>query len=297
MTKQTVRKGEEKPGGWPERWDLLLRYRLIEVVAQWEGRLTTGHLSRAFGIGRQQASKDINVYNAEKNPGALEYDKSLKGYKPTPAFQPRYTKGEAGEYLQLLSVQSELSDSIANLEIRLPNTFVISPPARAVTPVILQRLLRACRERTRLSVVYASISSPEPVSRVIQPHTLVYNGYRWHVRAWCEKHREFRDFVLSRMFGEPELLSPSTHSAEGDSRWQTEVVLEITADTRLSKAQQLVVELDWGMKEGVLRITTRAALAPYCLQLLRLDHKVLKERPEDQQVVLNNRDFLEPMQF
>ena len=46
---------------WPLRWDLLLRYRLIEVIALWEGRLTTNHLQRAFGIGRQQASKDINT--------------------------------------------------------------------------------------------------------------------------------------------------------------------------------------------------------------------------------------------
>lgn len=230
-------------------------------------------------------------------PRALEYDKSLKGYKPTPAFQPRYTKGEAGEYLQLLSVQNELSESIENLEIRLPNTCVISPPTRSVTPVVLQRLLRACRERTRLSVVYASISSPEPVSRVIQPHTIGLQWLSLACQSVVRKNGEFRDFVLSRMFGEPELLSPATQLIERDSDWQTEVVLEIIADTRLSKMQRRVVELDWGMKRGILRITTRAALALYCLQLLRLDHKALKEKPEEQQVVLKNRDALESWLF
>ncbi len=286
-----------KQGGWPERWDLLLRYRLIEVVAQWEGRLTTGHLSRAFGIGRQQASKDINDYNTERNPGALEYDKSLKGYKPSPQFRPRYTKGEAGEYLQLLSVQGELSDSISTLEIRLPNTLVVSPPTRAITPSVLQKLLRACREHSRLSVGYASLTNPEPERRVIQPHTLVYNGYRWHARAWCEKNAEFRDFVLSRMFGEPELLSPATHVAESDTAWQAQVVLEIVADRRLTKAQRRVVEADWGMARGILQVSTRAALVTYCLQLLRLDHKGVKEKPEEQQVVLRNRAELEPWLF
>lgn len=39
------------------RWDLALRYRLIETVAWWEGRLTTNHLIQSFGISRQQASK------------------------------------------------------------------------------------------------------------------------------------------------------------------------------------------------------------------------------------------------
>lgn len=44
------------------RWDLDLRYRLIETVAWWGGRLTTGHLIQSFGISRQQTSKDINTY-------------------------------------------------------------------------------------------------------------------------------------------------------------------------------------------------------------------------------------------
>ena len=35
------------------RWDLALRYRLIETIAWWEGRLTTQHLIQSFGISRQ----------------------------------------------------------------------------------------------------------------------------------------------------------------------------------------------------------------------------------------------------
>lgn len=62
------------------RWDLALRYRLIETVAWWEGRLTTGHLMQSFGISRQQASKDINTYIAEHAPKNLTYDKHLKDY-------------------------------------------------------------------------------------------------------------------------------------------------------------------------------------------------------------------------
>ena len=50
------------------RWDLALRYRLIETVAWWEGRLTTNHLMQSFGISRQQASKDINTYINEHAP-------------------------------------------------------------------------------------------------------------------------------------------------------------------------------------------------------------------------------------
>ena len=37
-----------KKTDWPIRWDLLLRYRLIETIALWEGRLTTNHICHSF---------------------------------------------------------------------------------------------------------------------------------------------------------------------------------------------------------------------------------------------------------
>lgn len=70
------------------RWDLAIRYRLIETVAWWEGRLTTGHLIQRFGISRQQASKDINTYIAEHAHKNLTYDKQLKGYMASKQFKP-----------------------------------------------------------------------------------------------------------------------------------------------------------------------------------------------------------------
>jgi hypothetical protein len=108
---------------------------------------------------------------------------------------------------------------------------------------------------------------------------------------------EARDFVLSRIFGEPELLSLASYRAASDIAWQTEVTHEIVADPRLSKAQQHVVEKDWGMADGLLRVPTRAALATYCLQLLKLDHRAIKAMPEEQQVVLRNRADLDPWLF
>ena len=64
------------------RWDLALRYRLIETVVWWEGRLTTGHLIQSFGISRQQASKDINTYINEHAPENLTYDKQIRAMSP-----------------------------------------------------------------------------------------------------------------------------------------------------------------------------------------------------------------------
>lgn len=278
---------------WPERWDLLLRYRLIEIIVLWEGRLTTNHLTRAFGIGRQQASKDINTYLG-KAADNLVYDKNLKGYKPGPDFRPRFTRGVADEYLQLLAAQNDLAESISELNIRLPNTEVIAPPARLIRPLVLQRVVRACREQQRLEIVYGSMANPEPETRVIQPHTLVYNGYRWHVRAWCEKNKDFRDFVLTRIYDTPDLLTEQTHPATTDVGWQTRVVMELVADPRLSPAQQRLVAEDWGFEDGALRIETRAALAMYYLQLFRLADDLDPQSPVERPVIVRNREAIEP---
>ena len=101
---------------WPIRWDLLYRYRLIEVIAYWEGRLTTNHLCNSFGIGRQQASKGINTYLREIAPGNLEYDKQIKGYVPTAGFKPAVTTGTADEYLHILSRTKDIAHTFEGLD-------------------------------------------------------------------------------------------------------------------------------------------------------------------------------------
>jgi hypothetical protein len=82
---------------WPFRYDLLQRYRLIEIVALWEGKLNAGHLIDYFGIGRQQASKDINEYLSSVGPRNLVYNSSLKGYEPSETFAPKVTLGDADD--------------------------------------------------------------------------------------------------------------------------------------------------------------------------------------------------------
>ena len=169
----------------PYRWDLLLRYRFIECIALWEGRLTTRHLVETFGIGRQQASKDINTYNRTVAPDNLRYDKFLKGYEPNAAFKPTVTRGLAEEYLQLLANRSELHRTFSSVALPQGNTEVLAPPIRPVSPELLRPLLQAAREQQRLEVDYVSLNNPNRDGRIIAPHTLVWTGTRWHVRGWC----------------------------------------------------------------------------------------------------------------
>lgn len=143
------------------RWDLALRYRLIETVAWWEGRLTTNHLMQSFGINRQQASKDINTYITEHAPKNLGYDKHLKGYVPTKQFKPLFIDDSASAYLHLLNQNHERAPHIEGLAVAYTHTEVLGVPDRSVRPEVLRPLLKACRDNLRLECDYVSFSTPE----------------------------------------------------------------------------------------------------------------------------------------
>lgn len=278
---------------WPYRWDHLLRYRYIEIICLWEGRLTTGHLSRCFGIGRQQASKDINFYARDIAPGNIEYDKYLKGYKPCATFQPKVTRGTADEYLHLMTRHEQLMGVFESLPLTTASVEQLSPPVRDVAPQILRPMIYAARQGLRLEVDYVSLRNPDREGRIIVPHTLVYTGFRWHVRAWCEKNGDYRDFVLSRFRGEADLMDASSHREDGDSDWQTLVNVVIAPDPRLSNAQREVVATDFGMQGEELRLETRATLVNYLLRLLNLDPLGEQQNPLAQQIVLKNQHQLQ----
>tara|TARA_Y100001951_G_scaffold28298_1_gene22099 strand:- start:6189 stop:7061 length:873 start_codon:yes stop_codon:yes gene_type:complete len=274
------------------RWDLALRYRLIETIAWWEGRLTTGHLMQSFGISRQQASKDINTYLNEHAPKNLTYDRHLKGYKPTKGFQPLFIDGSASAYLHLLDQNRVRAPHIEGLALAYAHTEVLQVPDRSIRPEVLRPILQACREGLRLESEYVSLANPEVEIRVMAPHTLVYTGMRWHVRAYCEKNREYRDFVLSRFRGEPDLMDTSEHTREHDEAWNTPVTVLIEPDARLSPAQKAIIEVDFGMVEGQLPVETRGALVQYVLQRFGIDPNTVQANAAAQQLQVGNLQAL-----
>jgi predicted DNA-binding transcriptional regulator YafY len=290
-------KTDPQAADWTQRWDLLQRYRLIEIIALWEGRLTTGHLCHAFGIGRQQASRDINEYNRSIGPGNLVYDTRLKGYKPSTDFSAAVTAGLADEYLHLLNRRRDLELRFESLGLQHTNNVVLYAPPRRLRPEILRPIVTAARQQKRVEVEYVSLKNPQQEVRVIAPHTLVFSGLRWHVRAYCEKNRDFRDFVLSRFRGEPDIIDESPNPLEQDLDWQQRVTVQIKPDPRLDAAQKKIIAEDYGMTRGVLAIKTRGPLVQYMMQLLQIDTHVLQGKPSAQQIIVDNLEEIQRWLF
>ena len=268
------------------RWEVLLRYQLIEIIALWEGRIITNHLRGAFGIGRQQASKDINNY-LSCSPGNLIYCTSAKGYVPSDNFTPRYTQGTANEYLHLLNANKVLAGVFENSELPTSFTEVMTVPNRIIAPEILRPLTQACREKLRLDITYCSMTSPEGEDRIISPHTLVYSGVRWHVRAYCEKHREYRDFVINRINSIDDELGSSIEDAQTDYDWHNTVDVVIVPHPKLSKAQQSLIARDYAMEDKQLHLHIRRSLVQYALDQLQVSTS-----DKTTNLFLQNRDEL-----
>jgi hypothetical protein len=252
-------------------------FRLIEQVALWEGRVTTNLLQDAFGCSRTTASAIIQSYR-DACPENQTYCTKSRGYLPTEQFKARYSSGTLEEYTQLKSPGvSEIPAYPMQMLQRRPD------------PAIVRPVLKSIDQKQRLDISYASFTSPEDGDRIISPHKLVNDGARWHVRAWCEKNQDFRDFVLSRIQEIHGTEGPAEKTASEDEAWNHNLTVTIEPDTRLTEAQQKLVALDYGMElastgEYQRSYQVRQALLIYTLQNLRLDRP--RERGEAQQIML-----------
>lgn len=270
------------------------RFWLLELITYWEGRVTSGHLCAQFGLSRQQASKIITQYR-ESLPDNLIYSPTRKGYLPTEHFTARYISGDAIEYLNWVTTPGAIAAGPAN-QTPLPHVSLELPP-RQVQPELMRGLVTAMRQSRRVDVDYVSLTNPNREGRVIAPHTFINTGLRWHLRAWCEKSQEYRDFVLSRFRGEPELLDKSPHTAAQDEAWNRQMTLIFEPDSRFDQAKREVIMHDYNMLNGQLRITTRAALVHYLIQEMQVNTKFHAEKPEAQQLVLVNKDDIQQWLF
>ena len=164
------------------RWDLALRYRLIETVVWWEGRLTTNHLMQSFGISRQQASKDINTYINDYASKNLVYDKQIKGYVPTRQFKPLFIDDSASAYLDLLNQNNERAPHIEGLALAYAHTEVLKVPDRSVKPEVLRPLLK----RTEAVNSADSMRRDGTYSPVPRMRSGIGRGRAWSMEATQE---------------------------------------------------------------------------------------------------------------
>ncbi len=251
-------------------WAAMERLRFIEACAWWKGIVNRQDLGGLFGVSMAQASSDLQHY-LDLNPGSFVYNLREKRYEAVAEMKcvmtrPRLEEAVGrflGSELRVGAIggaaDSEGSDSVA----------VLLMPLREAGGVVERRIFLAVLNGLRVKVRYASVSSGKEEWRWLRPHALAHNGARWHVRAWCEQHEEFRDFTLSRIV-EVEWSREHSELPAADKDWQAWVTLRVSAHQSLSDAQRKVVERDYAMRNGVLKIKVRKAMEGYLRERLGL---------------------------
>lgn len=249
------------------KWSQERRLEFVDYRLQWEGQLNRSDLMDVFGISVPQASLDIARY-MELAPENMRYDRSARVYLAGERFDPAFHTGDPRRYLNdLLGLVSGAVSKESSFVGWMPPLAVTPIPTRVIPGGTLVTLLRAIRNGQTITAEYQSMSRPSPSQRVLAPHAIAFDGFRWHTRAYCFARKGFRDFVLARMLtverGEPSPIDPAL-----DTAWTTNVRLVLVPHPQLSESRRRVVELDYGMVGGEAIVECRQALLFYVLKHL-----------------------------
>ncbi|HZL49864.1 MAG TPA: WYL domain-containing protein [Terracidiphilus sp.] len=246
-----------------------------------------------FAISTPQASKDLSLYESIAQ-GNLFYDVSAKRYLASPSFTPRFIEPNADGFLIQLRNIADHTLPVEDTWLGLaPSAEAMPIPSRRVSVPVLRAVLKAIEKRTAVRVLYQSMNEqrPGPMWRWLVPHALAHDSLRWHVRAFCEETKIFKDFLLSRCVDIGEERTTEIKASQ-DKYWNEHFSVVLVPNPVLSSEQQEVVAQDYCMEYGQIAVPVRKALLYYFNKRLRLD--VAKEKDltkETPVVVLNDRAF------
>ncbi|MCK4621120.1 MAG: WYL domain-containing protein [Desulfuromonadales bacterium] len=259
------------------KWGVRQRLQFLERELFWTGKISRQSLMESMGISKAQASIDIASYKRLAGENLI-YDLSNKTYRVSQNFAPVFVSTSPHSFLdQQVGVCAEYSPL----------------PFREIDPSHLRLIHKAVIDKSWVSIDYQSMTSSGLSSRTIAPHSFVFDGARWHVRAYDFISKEFRDFVLGRIKEavETKLEGPNEElnwEARHDIAWEDEVELVLIPHPGLKPEQRDAICSDYRMSEGQAVLTVRKACLFYIVSRLRLLDEA--DDPAIQQIVMANKE-------
>lgn len=238
----------------------------IDFKLYFLGELRRADVVERFETGPAGATRDIAQYR-EIAPENLELDPATKAYRPTTDFIPLF---EHQPQRVMTALSQGFGEGIGD-ELR-PMVRCEFPTALSLPKMpVLAPITRAISRGKVVRLGYTSVDSGR-TERELVPLALVDTGVRWHLRAFCRKHQDFRDFVFTRM-DDPKVLESSPvlpeETAEHDAQWSRIIELELVPHPEHPRPE--IVRMDYDMPEGVLKVRSRAANAGYMLRRWSVD--------------------------
>jgi len=236
------------------------RLAYIEQKLWFVGDMRRQDLVERFGVQTAAATRDFGLYR-EFAPGNMAYDSRTKIYLLGADFTPLFDYSPE-------RILTWLSEGFGDGEPISSRTGIICDiPGRLAQPDLstLATVTRAIKQQQVLRIKYHSISTGKS-EREIVPFALLDTGLRWHTRAYDRKSGEFRDFVLTRIMDASVAANSVIENGERpdqDIQWSRIVELELVPHP--DQPHPKVTEMDYGMREGKLKMRLRAATAGYTL--------------------------------
>ena len=270
----------------------------LALLLQWEGWLSNARVREVCGVQAVRASVLIRQFR-EAHPTWLNHDTKTKAYYPTRAYFEHVRK-QASRRVDADSLARYLA--LVGLAYATPvnpdHHYLVTAHTDLSTPFPLHfaALHTAARERRVVRITYRSMTHPDAHTREIAPHTVVRAGRRWHVRAFCETAKDYRDFTLGRIASVDILERTAEQYVEGDVAWQTQVKVRLAPHPALTQMQAEVIRAEYmGGTSGLVE-TCRGALVKYFVQDARAAISDAQQPPEYQLVVDNVKE-IEPWLF
>lgn len=224
------------------------RLSLLESILLWEGRLNNARLRELFGLSSVRASEWIREFR-EQHPSWTAWDSKTRSYHAT---QKVYRVGRnadlrrqgdavsLSQYIALVGISHTVTEASLNRTI-----WAAFPELSAPSPKIFALLSEAIRAHRALQITYRSMREPSPHQRIISPHSLIRAGRRWHVRAFCSTHQDFRDYALGRIESGNLLDIPSERHDQDDTAWTTKVRVRLVAHPELTPEQDSLIRFEY----------------------------------------------------
>lgn len=252
------------------------RLKIMEGVLAWEGEIGNARVRKLFDLQPVQASRLLADFRALMGNRIVEDGRAkvLRLAQPEEAGSPMpldeyvlHTTAAEGGNPSLIDARADLTD---------------------VRPIIFATLRKAVMSKTGVKISYASMANPAYAERTIFPHAIIHVGRRWHVRAWCAKRQDYRDFTLGRIRSIEPVPEHAPSDIGSDDGWETIVDLGLQAHGKLSVDQQQVVRDEFFAGAITHAISVRACLAQYVIQDLRAAVDAERDAPPEFQLEITN---------
>lgn len=266
------------------------RVQQMALLLIWEGYLSRSRLMDLYGLSPVRASEWIRELRTAYPRWTL-WESRDKHYRATEAAYKAWRDQQAdpadrdGGFARYLT---DVGLRAAEVDLSVNGIWNAFRDFSTPSPKVFATLREAITRGLATEIVYRSMREPSPHQRLIEPHSLIRAGRRWHVRAHCLTNGDYRDYSLGRIVDVRRLERTAVHGAQDDAAWQTAVRVAITAHPDLAPEQADVVRFEYFQQTAARVEHCRAALVPYLLQDLRVAVDTRRQRPPEYQLAIAN---------